>query len=79
VLGGELGWHAVGDAETYAPLMFRRVQSGVQGAHQNSIRQLDLCDVHSTNVEFFQNDNYEDSEVEDNKETVVRVGINYKV
>ena len=25
---GELGWHAVGDVETYAPLIFRRVRDG---------------------------------------------------
>ena len=35
---GELGWHAVGDVENYAPLIFRRVHSGVQG----NTRELDL-------------------------------------
>ena len=35
---GELGWHAVGDVETYAPLIFRRVNSGTQG----NLRELDL-------------------------------------
>jgi hypothetical protein len=28
---GELGWHEVGDVETYAPLIFRRVNSGMTG------------------------------------------------
>ena len=32
---GELGWHAVGDVETYAPLMFRRVNN------VGNIRELD--------------------------------------
>ena len=32
---GELGWHAVGDVETYAPLIFRRVRDGCD------IRELD--------------------------------------
>lgn len=35
---GELGWHAAGDVEHYAPLIFRRVHSGIQG----NIRELDL-------------------------------------
>ena len=35
---GELGWHAAGNVEHYAPLIFRRVHSGVQG----NIRELDL-------------------------------------
>ena len=34
---GELGWHAVGDVETYAPLIFRRVNSGMSG----NMRSLD--------------------------------------
>ena len=26
---GELGWHAVGDVETYAPLIFRKVRNNL--------------------------------------------------
>ena len=36
---GELGWHTSNDIETYAPLIFRRVNGGVNN------RQLDLCPV----------------------------------
>ena len=49
-----LGWHAVGDVETYAPLIFRRVRDGCD------IRELDtsqfargnnLCNTHLDNRE----------------------------
>ena len=36
---GELGWHAVGDVETYAPLIFRRVRDGCD------IRELDTSNL----------------------------------
>ena len=51
---GELGWHAVGDVENYAPLIFRRVRD------ECDIRELDtsqfawgndLCNTHLDNRE----------------------------
>lgn len=38
---GVMGWHELGDVETYAPLIFRRVNSGI---HQN-VRQMDSSRV----------------------------------
>ena len=35
---GELGWHAVGDVEEYAPLIFRRVRNNLAA---NDIRSFD--------------------------------------
>ena len=43
---GELGWHAVGDVETYAPLIFRRVRDGCDIREldtSNFARGNDLC------------------------------------
>ena len=43
---GELGWRAVGDVETYAPLIFRRVRDGCDIREQdtsNFARGNDLC------------------------------------
>ena len=36
---GELGWHAVGDVETYAPLIFRRINNA------GSMRELDTSSM----------------------------------
>ena len=41
---GELGWHATGDVETYAPLIFRRVNDNL---NPDSIRTLDLSLIHN--------------------------------
>ena len=41
---GELGWHAVGDVETYAPLIFRIVRDGC------GIRELDTSQFARGNV-----------------------------
>lgn len=39
---GELGWHAPGDVETYAPLIFRRVRNNFI---DNNIRSLDVTNI----------------------------------
>ena len=41
---GELGWHASGDVETYAPLIFRRVNDN---SNPDRIRTLDLSSIHN--------------------------------
>ena len=41
---GELGWHASGDVETYAPLIFRRVNDN---SNLDRIRTLDLSSIHN--------------------------------
>ena len=44
---GELGWHAVGDVETYAPLIFRRIRNNLSTA--DSIRSYDASKVQVDN------------------------------
>ena len=39
---GELGWHAVGDVEAYAPLIFRRVRNNLAA---NDIRSFDASRI----------------------------------
>jgi hypothetical protein len=39
---GELGWHAVGDVEAYAPLIFRRVRNNLA---TNDIRSFDASRI----------------------------------
>ena len=39
---GELGWHAVGDVEEYAPLIFRRVRNNLAA---NDIRSFDASRI----------------------------------
>lgn len=41
---GELGWHASGDVETYAPLIFRRANDN---SNPDRIRTLDLSSIHN--------------------------------
>ena len=56
---GELGWHAVGDVETYAPLIFRRVNSGMSG----NKRSLDSSRLgRNDNDVVFDGDNTEDED-----------------
>ena len=47
---GELGWHAVGDVETFAPLIFRRVRDGCVDTSQFA-RDNGLCTTHLDNRE----------------------------
>jgi hypothetical protein len=47
---GELGWHAVGDVEAYAPLIFRRVDNG------NNVRELDTSSTARSNDSPYYND-----------------------
>lgn len=64
---GELGWHAVGDVETYAPLIFRRVNNG------GNIRELDTS-VRGN----FSSYNNPDISPEDQNDEAVRE-TNYKI
>lgn len=55
---GELGWHAAGDVENYALLIFRRVRSGIPG----NIRQLDMSSTQSNDVQYGDTDREEERE-----------------
>jgi hypothetical protein len=55
---GVTGWHELGDVETYAPLIFRRVNSGI---HEN-VRQMDSSRVgaNANVIAFTDNDSVVD-------------------
>jgi hypothetical protein len=73
---GELGWHAVGDVEAYAPLIFRRVRSGIPG---HEIRQLDLSENHSRDVHFGDTDIEEEDQEDEEEENIRTNNKNYRV
>ena len=63
---GELGWHAVGDVETYAPLIFRRVK--------NNCGDIRAYDASKTPVEdFMYGPLLEDEEEEINRRTSFKI------
>lgn len=63
---GELGWHAVGDVETYAPLIFRRVR--------NNCGNIRAYDASKTPVEnFMYGPLLEDEEEEINRRTSFKI------
>ena len=66
---GELGWHAVGDVETYAPLIFRRVRNNL--ANEDSVRTYDASKIPLE--DYMYGPLLEDEEEEINKKTSFKI------